>query len=113
MKGDKLFEDAIFDFENKRYNKAVSSFYFAVRWYAELLLKKLRSPIPRRDDKLANAIENLGLIDVARTLRLTYNLRLKADYSDFNITFEEANQVKSIVENAISKLRSHLFRKNK
>jgi len=113
MKGDKPFEDAIFDFENKRYNKAVSSFYFAVRWYAELLLKKLRSPIPRRDDKLANTIEDLGLVDVARTLRLAYNLRLKADYSDFNVTFEEANQVKINVENAISKLKSRISHKNK
>jgi uncharacterized protein (UPF0332 family) len=38
--------------------------------------------IPRRDDKLANAIENKGLTEVAVILRILYSYRKDADYGE-------------------------------
>jgi len=77
-----LLRQAIKDLEVGCYDKAVSAAYFAVRKATEDLLKKLGEYIPRRDDKLANAIENKGLTEVAEILRTLYIYRKDADYGE-------------------------------
>jgi hypothetical protein len=57
----RLLEEAVRDLEISCYNKAASASYFAVRMLAEETLRQLGEHIPRRDDKLANAIKNKGL----------------------------------------------------
>ncbi|MEM4970488.1 MAG: HEPN domain-containing protein [Sulfolobales archaeon] len=47
---------------------------------AEEILKVLGESIPRRDDKLANAIKNKGLVREAAAMAILYSLRKKADY---------------------------------
>jgi len=108
VKGDLLFEEALKDLENKCFNKATGGFYFASRWFAEGLLVKLGGPIPRRDDKLANAIEDVGAAASAECLRTLYSLRLKADYSELSVTPEEAKHVKEIAEKALEELKGLL-----
>jgi hypothetical protein len=49
--------------------------------FSELILLRGGLTIPRRDDKLANLIENIGLREMAEKLRYLYDLRKKADYS--------------------------------
>ncbi len=51
-KTDALINEAEIDLRNRCFNKAVSASYFAVRKEIELLATKLKSSIPRRDDKL-------------------------------------------------------------
>ncbi len=107
-KGELMLSEAIKDLEAGCFNKAAGSFYFAVRWFAERLLFKLGAPIPRRDDKLANAIENIGVIEAAEILRTLYNLRLKADYSDLEATASEAVHAKDLALKAINELKQFL-----
>jgi hypothetical protein len=71
------------------YNKAASASYFVVRMLAEEILRTLGEQIPRRDDKLANAIRNKGLVREAVAMATLYALRKKADY-EAGITKEEA-----------------------
>ena len=73
-------EEAIKDLEVMCYNKAASASYFAVRMLAEEILRALGENIPRRDDKLANAIRNKGLVREATAMATLYSLRKKADY---------------------------------
>ncbi|MEM4969681.1 MAG: HEPN domain-containing protein [Sulfolobales archaeon] len=82
MRSKKLLEQAIKDLEIGCYDKAVSAAYFAVRKAAEELLRSLGEHIPRRDDKLANAVENKGLAEIADTLRMLYSYRKDADYGN-------------------------------
>ncbi|MBS7248330.1 MAG: hypothetical protein QXN15_04440 [Candidatus Jordarchaeales archaeon] len=93
-KGELMLNEAIRDLEAGCFNKATGGFYFAVRWFAERLLFRLGAPVPRRDDKLANAIENVGAIEPAEILRTLYDLRLKADYSDLEVTSSEVIHAK-------------------
>ncbi|MEM1610849.1 MAG: HEPN domain-containing protein [Sulfolobales archaeon] len=88
----KLLEEAYKDLEIGCYNKAASASYFALRKASEALLKALGEAIPRRDDKLTNAIKNKGLIDVAETLRYIYEIRKVADYGE-GVSEEEAPHV--------------------
>jgi len=62
----KLLEEAAKDLEIGCYNKAASASYFAVRKASETLLMILGEAVPRRDDKLANAIKYKGLTDISR-----------------------------------------------
>jgi HEPN domain-containing protein len=57
----RLLEEAVRDLEISCYNKAASASYFAVRMLAEETLRQLDEHIPRRGDKLANAIKSKGL----------------------------------------------------
>jgi hypothetical protein len=77
------------------YNKAVSASYFAIRMIAEEILRALGEKIPKRDDKLANAIKNKGLIREAITMASLYALRKKADY-EAGISKEEAELAVSL-----------------
>ena len=106
-KEDLLLAEAKKDLEAKCYNKAMSSAYFALRKCAErFLLSHGFRRVPRRDDKLANAIDNLGLVEVAKALRSLYALRVIADYGEQSISKEEAVNAVKIVENFIGKLKS-------
>jgi len=68
----RLLEEAIRDLEISCYNKAASASYFAVRMLAEEILKQLGEHIPRRDDKLANAIKSKGLRGEATAMVILY-----------------------------------------
>jgi len=89
QKSKKLLEEAIKDLDIMCYNKAVSASYFAIRMIAEEILRALGEKIPKRDDKLANAIKNKGLIREAIAMASLYALRKKADY-EAGISKEEA-----------------------
>ncbi len=96
-----LLRQAIKDLEVGCYDKAVSAAYFAVRKAAEDLLKKLNEHIPRRDDKLANAIENKGLAEIADILRILYSYRKDADYGE-GVTEEIAMRCVKYAEKALN-----------
>ncbi|MGB9728689.1 MAG: HEPN domain-containing protein [Thermoprotei archaeon] len=100
-----LLIEANEDFKFKFYNKCVSAAYFASRMAVERYLRSLRIFIPRRDDKLANAIENLGFKNEASLLRILYELRKKADYTDENITENEATQALKMANLIIERFR--------
>ena len=85
----KLLEEAVKDLEIGCYNKAASASYFAARILAEEILKTLKEPIPRRDDKLINSIRNKGLINEAIILGILYQYRKRADHQA-SIEREEA-----------------------
>jgi hypothetical protein len=51
-----------------------------VRMLAEEILRQLGEHIPRRDDKLANAIKSKGLRKEATAMVILYAIRKKADY---------------------------------
>jgi HEPN domain-containing protein len=76
----RLLEEAIKDLKMSCYNKAASASYFAVRMLAEETLRQLGEHIPRRDDKLANAIKNKGLKREATATVILYAIRKKADH---------------------------------
>lgn len=107
-KGELMLNEAIRDLEAGCFNKAAGGFYFAVRWFAERLLFKLGAPVPRRDDKLANAIENVGAIEPAEVLRTLYDLRLKADYSDLEVTPSDVVRAKDLALKAVNELKQLL-----
>ncbi|MEZ0290677.1 MAG: HEPN domain-containing protein [Sulfolobales archaeon] len=108
----KLLEEAIKDLEVECYNKAASASYFALRRACEDLLLLLGERIPRRDDKLANAIRNKGLVEVAETLRVLYQLRKIADYGDgvsreeAYMSVEKAKRAIEIIEELIKRVQS-------
>jgi len=107
-KSEILFEEALKDLNSRCYNKAVSCVYFSVRMLVEQVLEKKRLKIPRRDDKLANLVETIGLKDVARAMRFLYTMRKKADYSSRNISEEEAEYVFKLAEMSFKELRKLL-----
>jgi uncharacterized protein (UPF0332 family) len=96
-----LLNEAEKDFNLKLYNKCVSALYFASRMMIELYLKSMNINIPKRDDKLANLIENLGFRSEAESLRLLYELRKKADYRDESINESEAKEALKIASSII------------
>ncbi|PVU74603.1 hypothetical protein DDW13_06825 [Acidianus hospitalis] len=80
-KVDILLKEAEIDIKNGCYNKAVSASYFAVRMEIEKLAKKLRTPIPKRDDKLINILKHMGKDELAKESLYLYERRKDADYS--------------------------------
>ncbi len=85
-------KEAETDFKIKNFNKCASASYFSVRKALEDMLLKMRILIPRRDDKLANILKNIGYENEAKLILRLYELRKKADYSDQEITEEEAKE---------------------
>jgi len=111
MEKHKILEnEAKRDIEIKCYNKAASAFYFALRFLAETLLRKLQWSIPRRDDKLANSIETLGLKNAAKSLRFLYELRKKADYIEESVNKEEIAECVEVYEKGKQELLKQLKR---
>ena len=89
-KAARLLEEAESDLLHGNYDKSASASYFAARMAAELFLRSKNLDIPRRDDKLANLLENQGYALLAGSLRKLYDVRKKADYSGELVTREEA-----------------------
>ena len=77
-----LLEEAQKDTNMKYYNKAVSAAYFAARMAAESFIAERMKHLPKRDDKLANILRNLGFESLSSILMELYNLRKKADYGE-------------------------------
>ncbi len=100
-----LLREAELDLKARCYNKAASAAYFAARMAADCLLEARRLHVPRRDDKLANLIEHLGLREAASLLRELYNTRKRADYSSLKVAGEEAAEAVEKAKRAIELLR--------
>jgi uncharacterized protein (UPF0332 family) len=64
----RLLEEAAKDLKIGCYNKTESASYFALKRAIEALLEVLGEHIPRRDDKLADAIKYKGLVEVLEIL---------------------------------------------
>ena len=107
QKSKKLLEEAIKDLDIMCYNKAASASYFAIRMIAEEILRALGEKIPKRDDKLANAIKNKGLIREAIAMASLYALRKKADY-EAGISKEEAELALSLSIQTYRSLEEYL-----
>jgi len=107
QKSKKLLEEAIKDLDIMCYNKAASASYFAIRMIAEEILRALGEKIPKRDDKLANAIKNKGLIREAIAMASLYALRKKADY-EAGISKEEAELAVSLSIQTYRSLEEYL-----
>ena len=103
-----LEEEALFDIRHGKYNKAASALYFALRYLAEEILRLLDERIPRRDDKLANAIHNKGLINASLALRLLYKLRIKADYEETSVCEEEIIKIQQHYKRAKKEMMEYL-----
>ena len=81
------------DLEISCYDKCASASYFACRMMAELYLRsKGIRHLPRRDDKLANLLNNQGLKEEASSLLFLYELRKKADYGKSLTSEDEARE---------------------
>ena len=88
-----LFYQAERDLEISCYDKCISSSYFACRMMAELYLRgRGIRHLPRRDDKLANLLSNLGLKKEADSLLFLYGLRKRADYGKDLSSEDEARE---------------------
>ncbi len=89
-KAELLYNEVLKDIEVGNYNKAASALYFSIRKeLEEIITKKMKLSIPRRDDKLANILKHLGFEEEAEMFMELYNLRKKADYSDESIDKDE------------------------
>ncbi|WP_291767846.1 HEPN domain-containing protein [Caldivirga sp. UBA161] len=95
-KSDKLIKEAQLDLEVGNLNKCVSASYFSARRAVEKLLERMHTNVPRRDDKLANALKHLGYIEEAVLMLYLYEMRKKADYTDYEVTIEEARKALEI-----------------
>ncbi len=85
-------KEAEADFKLKNFNKCASACYFSVRKALEDMFIRMGIMIPRRDDKLANILKNIGYEDKAKLFLRLYELRKKADYNEKEITEEEAKE---------------------
>ncbi len=80
------------DLEIGCFDKAASAAYMAARMAAEVLLRSLgQRGIPRRDDKLARAVANLGMRPEAEELMRLYEVRKRADYSRYPVDAASAS----------------------
>ena len=95
-KSDKLIKEAELDLEAGNFNKCVSASYFSARRAIEKLLERMHMNIPRRDDKLANVLRHLGYTEEAVLMLYLYEMRKKADYTDYEVTVEEARKALEI-----------------
>jgi uncharacterized protein (UPF0332 family) len=100
-----LINEAEIDLRNRCFNKAVSASYFAVRKEIELLATKLKSFIPRRDDKLINILKYLGKSELSEEVLYLYEKRKDADYSETEIDEETAYNCLNIAKRLIGEIR--------
>jgi len=91
-KAEVLMREAEIDFNIKNFNKCASASYFSTRKALEQLLIKMKTPIPKRDDKLANILKHMGYENEGKLLLRLYELRKKADYDDKEISENEAKE---------------------
>ncbi|MEM1658296.1 MAG: HEPN domain-containing protein [Candidatus Jordarchaeales archaeon] len=95
-----LLDEAKRDIEVGCYNKAVSAAYFALRMVVERYLDSLGAQYSKKDDKLANTIQSLGMKDVAYAMRVLFQARKRADHGDKLFTLEEAKDLLSMAESS-------------
>ncbi|MGB9729935.1 MAG: HEPN domain-containing protein [Thermoprotei archaeon] len=103
-----LLKQAEDDYKNGYYDKAISAAYFSCRMASEYLLKKLNAPIPRRDDKLANAIGNIVRKEITNMLKRLYYYRIHADYSENPSPMEIAQESLNLATYIISSIEKFL-----
>ena len=107
-KARRLLKEAELDLAYGNFNKCASAAYFSVRMMAEVFLLSRRLAIPRRDDKLANLVENIGLREVALSMRRLYDLRKKADYFSQEVSEEEAREALDLARKSFEALEDLL-----
>jgi len=116
-KSKRLEEEAFDDLKRGNTNKCASALYFSLHRLSCELLTLLNEHIPRKDDKLANAVENKGLPKAAMALRCLYGLRKKADYSSESVTLSELKDILDLYRSAknelLEKIEEVLKRKRK
>ncbi|MBS7247675.1 MAG: HEPN domain-containing protein [Candidatus Freyarchaeota archaeon] len=100
VKSKVLLREAKRDIEVGCYNKAVSAAYFALRMVVERYLDSLGAPYSKKDDKLANTIQSLGMKEVAYVMRVLFQARKRADHSDKLFTLKETEDLLSMAESA-------------
>jgi len=104
-----LLKQAEYDYKNGYYDKAISAAYFSCRMASEYLLKKLNAPIPRRDDKLANAIGDIiRRKEITNMLKRLYYYRIHADYSEDSSPVEIAQESLNLATYVISSIEKFL-----
>nr|MDO8081766.1 HEPN domain-containing protein [Candidatus Freyarchaeota archaeon] len=99
-----ILKEAQKDSEIKCYNKAVSAAYFATRMATESFLANRIQNLPRRDDKLANVLRNLGFAPLADKLLLLYEQRKKADYGERIMNKKDSEDAILYAETLLTKL---------
>ena len=67
-KVDALLEEAKNDIEAGCYNKDISAYYFTVRMEVEKLTDRLRTMIPRRDDKLIDILKYMDIDELSKDM---------------------------------------------
>jgi len=102
-----LLEEAKIDLGVRCFSKAASASYFSARMACELLLREIGEVIPRRDDKLANAIANKGLTEESELLSVLYVFRKRADYGE-GVSEGEAREAVQLAERIISRIEEFL-----
>lgn len=99
-----LLKEAQKDSDIQCYNKAVSAAYFAARMATESFLAEKVQHLPRRDDKLANVLRNVGLESLASILMELYQLRKNADYGERVMSIEDSGRAVTKAKTLIEKL---------
>jgi len=99
-----LLKEAQKDSDIACYNKAVSAAYFAARMATESFLAERVRHLPRRDDKLANVLRNLGFESLGATLMELYQLRKRADYGEKSMNEEDSRRAIRYAKTLIEKL---------
>lgn len=84
------------DLEVGNLNKCASASYFSVTRAVEKLLERARMNVPRRDDELANVLKHMGYTEEAVLMLYLYEMRKRADYTDYEITIKEARKALEI-----------------
>lgn len=107
-KARKLLKEAEIDLRVGGFNKSASASYFAARMIVEIFLKSRNLSIPRRDDKLANLLENQGFESLSNDLRRLYDLRKNADYLGKSVEREEAERAVRLAQNIVDVLISEI-----
>ncbi len=59
-------------------------------------MERMHMSIPRRDNKLANVLKHMGYTEEAALILYLYEMRKKADYTDYETTIEEARRALGI-----------------
>ncbi|BDC17986.1 HEPN domain-containing protein [Acidianus sp. HS-5] len=103
-KVDVLLDEAEKDIKVGCYNKAVSASYFAVSMEIEKLGYKLRTTIPRRDDKLINILMHLGKDSLAKEAMYLYKKRKDADYGYESLKEEDAMKCLEISKRLVQEI---------
>ena len=98
-----LLKQAEADLEIGCFEKAASSAYFAARMACEVWARRRGvRDLPRRDDKLANLVRNLGRASEAESLLALYELRARSPFfieeGEAKLALEVAREVMKLLQ---------------